>query len=171
MDSLDTRSKRNFILQQGLDDPDERSCAPRYSALLFQPRVVAVVLLAGLVLQSPALFFALAAVLWWGALFPRWNLFDALYNRTLGARPGASKLHAAPPPRRFAQTLAGGFSLAIAVCLILGHRAAAYTFEGVFAVAVLALAFGRFCLGSFVYHTLRGRFDFARRTLPWAGGG
>jgi hypothetical protein len=43
----------------------------------------------------------------------------------------------------------------------------AYVFEAVFALAAGALAFGRFCLGSFIYHVLTGRGEFARRTLPW----
>jgi len=46
---------------------------------------------------------------------------------------------------------------------------AAYVLEGFFAAAIVALIFGRFCLGSFTYHLLRGRADFARKTAPWAG--
>jgi hypothetical protein len=37
----------------------------------------------------------------------------------------------------------------------------------VLAAAVTLLVVGRFCLGSFVYHLLRGRARFAVRTLPW----
>ena len=40
--------------------------------------------------------------------------------------------------------------------------------EAIFSAAVLALAIGGFCLGSFVYHLLRGHGRFARQTLPWA---
>jgi hypothetical protein len=42
--------------------------------------------------------------------------------------------------------------------------------EGLFLVAVAALAFGRFCLGSFVYHVVRGQVRFAIDTLPWGRG-
>jgi hypothetical protein len=35
-----TDAKRNFILQQGLCEPDAGSCPLQYSALLFQPRLV-----------------------------------------------------------------------------------------------------------------------------------
>ena len=38
------------------------------------------------------------------------------------------------------------------------------------ASAVAALVFGRFCLGSFVYHVVRGRITFAVETLPWRRG-
>ncbi|MDX1631728.1 MAG: DUF4395 family protein [Thermoanaerobaculia bacterium] len=167
-ESLDFASKRNFILQQGLDDPSREACPLQYSALLFQPRMVAVVLLVAILLQSPGLFLALGAVLWWSALFPSLNPFDALYNATLGSRPGRARLGPAPPPRRFAQTLAGAFSVGIAVSLLLGHHGLAYGLEAFFAAAVVALGFGRFCFGSFVYHLLRGRLRFALETLPWS---
>lgn len=169
-DTLDFRSKHNFILQQGLDAPSPETCPLQYSSLLFQPRVIAVVLAVGIVLQSPGYFLVLAAVLWWSAALPRLNPFDALYNRTLGNRAGAARLGPAPPPRRFAQTLAGALSLGIAAGLDQGWTAAAYGLEAFLAAAVVALAFGRFCFGSFVFHHLRGRAAFARRTLPWGPG-
>ncbi len=160
-------TERNFILQQGFEEPAAQTCHLRYSALAFQPRVVALMLLAGLVLQSPLVFLALAAVLWWGALLPQWNLFDAVYNRTAGSRPGAMRLGPAPAPRRFAQGMAGSFALLIGVALLLDWRVLAYVLEAFLALAVIALVFGRFCLGSFLYHVLMGQWEFARRTLPW----
>ncbi len=159
--------ERNFILQQGFEEPASQTCHLQYSALVFQPRLVGLTLLLGILFQSPAVFLALAAVLWWGALLPQWNLFDAVYNRTAGARPGAMRLGPAPAPRRFAQGMAGSFALVIAIALLLEWRVFAYVFEAFFAVAVGALAFGRFCLGSFLYHILTGQGEFARQTLPW----
>lgn len=166
-DGLD--AKRNFILQQGLCEPATGTCPLQYSALLFQPRLVGLCVVVAAILQAPPLFFALAAVLWWSALFPRLNPFDALYNGTLARRSGTF-LTSAPAPRRFAQFLAGSFALAIGVALALGWRMAALALEGFFIVAVVALVFGGFCLGSFVFHLLCGRADFAKRTLPWATG-
>jgi hypothetical protein len=63
--------------------------------------------------------------------------------------------------------MAGTFALAIGVSLLVGWRAAAYVLEGMFVAAVAALVFGGFCLGSFVFHLLRGRVAFAMNTLPW----
>ena len=82
-------AERNFILQQGLSALPAESCALQFSSLMFQPRMVGTVVLAAVLLQSPAIFLALSGVLWWSALFPRWNPFDALYNLTIGARPAA----------------------------------------------------------------------------------
>jgi Domain of unknown function (DUF4395) len=162
-------ANRNFILQQGLCEPAAETCLHQYSALLFQPRLVGVLVLVAAILRAPLLFLALGAVLWWSALAPRLNPFDALYNRTLARRSSAT-LTSAPPPRRFAQFLAGSFALTIGVSLALGWRMAALVLEGFFIIAVGALVFGGFCLGSFVFHLLCGRAEFAKRTLPWATG-
>jgi hypothetical protein len=32
------------------------------------------------------------------------------------------------------------------------------------------LVFGKFCLGAYIFHVLRGEGSFANRTLPWARG-
>jgi Domain of unknown function (DUF4395) len=162
-------AKRNFILQQGLCEPVAGTCPLVYSALLFQPWLVGPWVVVAAILQAPFLFFALAAVLWWSALAPRLNPFDALYNWTL-ARSNGITLASAPAPRRFAQFLAGSFAIAIGVSLVMGWRMAGLVLEGFFIVAVGALLFGGFCLGSFLFHLLCGRAEFAKRTLPWATG-
>jgi hypothetical protein len=160
-------AKRNFILQQGFDDPQLQTCRIQYSALLFQPRLVGLLALLGVILQSPAVFLPLSAVLWWSALQPRWNPFDALYNITLGARPDAIRLTPAPGPRRFSMGMAGTFALAIGASLLLQWGTVAYVLEALLLIAASAIVFGRFCLGSLVYHLLTGHAAFARRTLPW----
>jgi hypothetical protein len=93
-------SRRNFILQQGLDTPAQESCPARFSALMFQPRLVGSFTLLAVILQSPAIFLVLSGILWWNAFLPRRNPFDAVYNRTLARRPGAVRLEPSPPPRR-----------------------------------------------------------------------
>src|SRR5574340_1041613 len=80
---------RNFILQQGFADPGPATLPRQYAALVFQPKVVLITIVAGILLQSEGVFLALGAVLWWSALFPRLNPISALYNRTMGRRPGA----------------------------------------------------------------------------------
>ena len=162
--------KRNFILQQGLEEPQAATCSTQYSSLLFQPRLVALVVLVAVILKSPLIFLALAGVLWWNALFPRLNPFDVLYNRTVAAGTGRVALSPAPGPRRFAQGMAGTFALAIGVSLLVGWHVTAVVLEVLLVLAVGALIFGSFCLGSFIFHLIRGRLVFAKRTLPWARG-
>ena len=162
--------KRNFILQQGLPEPPTASCPLQYSALQFQPRLVALVVLVAVLLESPLIFLALAGVLWWNAFFPRWNLFDAIYNRIVAVRTGRIALSPAPGPRRFAQGMAGTFALGIGASLLLEWHVTAIVLEVILVLAVVALVFGSFCFGSFVFHLLLGRLGFAKRTLPWASG-
>ena len=161
---------RNFVVQQGLDAADGASCTPLTSALLFQPRVVGLWVLLGVVLRSGWVFAALSAVLWWNALVPALNPIEMIYNRFFAARSGLPALGAAPPPRRFSQGMGGTFAAAMAAALFKGSRGAAIGIGIAFLFAVAALVFGRLCFGSFVYHLLRGRVAFAFRTLPWGQG-
>lgn len=165
---ISPRAQQRFILQQGFPEPDASACPLQYSALVFQPRVVGLILVAAVALQAPLVFFLLAAVLWFSAAIPSLNPFDVLYKRIF-ARSNAAPV-VAPGPRRFAQFLAGAFAIAIGVSILLGWRVTAYVLEGMFLAAVGALAFGAFCFGSFLFHLIRGRARFALRTLPWTRG-
>src|SRR4030095_15637924 len=88
----------NFIKQQGFPGASARTCHVQYPALMFQPRVIGVLVLAGVLLQSSTLFLILSAVLWWSALMPGLNPFDRLYNSLIAARKGIPALTAGPRP-------------------------------------------------------------------------
>ncbi len=124
----------------------------------------------GAMLQAWPLFLILSAVLWWSALIPTRNPFDALYNRFVVKPKGLPLLTPAPGPRRFAQGMAATFMLVIGLSLAMGWQGLALTFESLLAVALAALIFGKFCLGSYVFLLLRGDAAFANRTLPWVRG-
>ena len=64
--------------------------------------------------------------------------------------------------------MAATFMLVIAISLLSGLQVLAWIFEAMLLVALGALLFGGFCLGSFVFHFLVGNGAFARRTLPWS---
>ena len=160
--------KRNFILQLGYADPAPAIVPLQYSALVFQPKVVFLGVVAGILFQSSAIFAALGALLLWSALFPKLNPVNAVYNRTLGSRPGAFRLGPSPGPRRAAETQAGALALTIALLIYAGFSLAAYAAEAILLAAALAVVIGSFCFGAFTYHLLRGRRRFALQTLPWA---
>lgn len=162
-------AKRNFILQLGFDEPAPAITPLRYAALTFQPRVVLATVVAGILFQSQAVFAALWVALWWSALFPELSLFNALYNRTFGRRSGAIRLGPSPAPRRAAETEAGTIALTIALLIHAGFGVAAYAVEGILLAAALAVRFGAFCTGAFIFHMARGNWKFALKTLPWAG--
>ena len=164
------RVDRNFILQQGLPSESPVACSTLAGALLFQPRVIGVLVVVLTVLQYAPGFFSLAAVLWWSALVPPLNPFEAVYRALARRNPDAAALPMAAPPRRFAQAVAGTTAALIGLSIIRGQWVAAYALEAFLLLALAALAFGRFCFGSFFYYLLRGQFGFAIRTLPWGRG-
>jgi len=157
----------NFVRQQGFPKDAPDTCAARYPALMWQPRVIGVVVLSLVALQWAPGFLALGALLWWNAAVPSLNPFDALYNALVAHPKGRPPLPAAPAPRRFSQVMAGTFMLAIGSCLLAGRPAAAWILEGLLLAALVALVFGRFCLGSYLFHLATGDAAFANRTLPW----
>ena len=161
-------SKRNFIVQQGFPEPAAETYNRQYSALLFQPRLLGVAFVVASVLQVPAIFLALGVLLWWCVALPRLNPFNALYNRALAPTSGIT-LTASPPPRRFSQFLGGSFCLAIAASLTLGFHLTAVVLEA-FLMGGTATMLAGFCVGTFVFHVLRGHADIAWNTLPWAAG-
>jgi len=139
-----------------------------FSGLYFQPRIVGALVIVGIILQSSSLFFAMCAILWWNVAFPEWNPFERFYNRVVATPRGKPELSPAPPARAFAQGMAAAFMLLAGFSLNEGWMVAAYVLEAFLVIAFSALLFGKFCMGAYVYHLLRGRFAFANSTLPWA---
>jgi hypothetical protein len=162
-------SRINFIRQQGFERADARSYDSLYTALMFQPRVVGILVVAGVLLQTSPLFLTLSAVLWWSALVPALNPFDKLYDALVGSRSATPGL--TPPPRRFAQGLGATFMLLTGVFLRQGLDTLAWVLEAFVLVAIgLVIGGSRLFIGSFVFHVLRGNGEFAKRTLPWGRG-
>jgi hypothetical protein len=163
-----TEARLNFVRQQGFAEATGATCGIQYPALAFQPRAIGVLLLVGVILQSPTLFLVLSAVLVWNASVPALNPFDWLYASFVALRTGRWSVMTARGPRRFAQGLAAAFMLVIGVSLFKGWRGLAWMMETVLVFAVVALVFGRFCLGSYLFHLITGNRAYAHRTLPWS---
>lgn len=158
----------NFMKQQGFPDEPADACNMRFEGLYFQPRIVFPLVIVGILLQSAWLLLALSAILWWNALVPALNPFEAVYNRFVAPRRGTGPLTPAPMPRRFAQGMAAAFLLGAGIALPAGWSAVAIVFQVFLVLAFSALLFGKFCMGAYVYHLLKGRVAFANSTLPWA---
>jgi hypothetical protein len=148
------QTEPQFIRSQGFNvvEPDHRL----YVALMFQPRTIAAVMALGLALQSAWLYLALSAVLWWGAVIPTRNLFDAAYNHLVAYRRRLPPIPIAPAPRRFAQAMAGTIALVIGAALLSGSAVTAWVFEGLFTIALLAVVVGRVCAPANLYLRLTG---------------
>ena len=153
--------------QQGFAEEPDSACDIHFSGLSFQPKILGLLVVIGILLQSPIFFFVLSAMLWWNVAFRRWNLFEMLYNRVVAKPGGKELLSPAPPPRLFAQGMAATFFLLTGLALLSGWMIAAWIFEAFVLIAIAALLFGKFCMGSYIYHLLRGKSSFANATLPW----
>jgi Domain of unknown function (DUF4395) len=159
---------RNFMKQQGFVEEADSVCDMHFSGLYFQPRIVGPLIVVGMIVQSAIFFFVLSAVLWWNVAFRKWNPFELIYNRFIATPRGKPLLTPAPTPRAFAQAMAASFMLLAGVSLLAGWRIVADVLEAFLLIAFTTLLFGKFCLGAYIYHLLRGRVAFANSTLPWA---
>ena len=144
------RSKADFIREQGFTTDGCQDGL--YAALMFQPRVIAGLVISGVGLQSPFLFLPLSAVLLWSAAFPGHNPFDAFFNHVLADPKRLAAMPLAPPPRRFAQTVAGTIAMSIALTLLAGVSPLAWVLEGVFVAGSMSVVVRRFCLPAYAYH-------------------
>jgi hypothetical protein len=162
-----SRSGENFVRQNGFAEADQATCAYQFPALMFQPRVIAAFVALGLWLQSWPVFAGLSLLLWWNVALPRLNPFDRLHD-LLAAQRGHPPLPPAVGPRRFAQAIAACTTLGVAVSLWYGSRPLALLFEAGVVTALTLLLVGRLCLGSYLFHVIRGQSSFGNRTLPWA---
>jgi Domain of unknown function (DUF4395) len=171
---MPSRAVANFMMQQGFVEEPPDACDMHFEGLYFQPRLVFPLVIVAILLQlasipwSAGLFLAIAAVLWWNALVPSRNPFELAYNRWIARPGGRIELAPAPGPRRFAQGMAAAFSLGAGVALLSGMAPLAWILQAFMIAAFVALLFGRFCLGAYVFHLLKGRAAFANSTLPWA---
>jgi hypothetical protein len=145
-------SRARFIRQQGFST--QRADEQFYSALMLQPRIIGVIVVLGTAVQSPWIFLALTAALWWSALVPVRSLFDAIYNHAVARRRGFPPLDAAPPPRRFAAAVAGSLTFAIGMALLAGAVTPARVLEALLLIAVIQVVFRDVCAGANLYHLL-----------------
>jgi hypothetical protein len=154
------RSREQFIREQGFGDGTAEPSL--YNALMFQPRTVGALFVIGAAMQSGWLFAALSAILWWSAVVPAHNPFDAVYNAVIARRVGVTPLASGTGQRRFAAGMAGSLALAIAGALMADLRLTAWVLEAVFASGVGAVVFARFCAGALLHRAITERRAAAR---------
>jgi hypothetical protein len=167
----------NFMKQQGFQEEPPDTCNSHFGRLSFQPRIVFPIVLLGIFfgafgLRGAAItiFLLLSAVLAWNTVLPQLNPFELAYNHFRATPRSTPLLAPAPGPRRFAQGMAAALLLVAALALLAGAPLLSGLAQGLLVTAFLVLLFGRFCLGAYIYHLLRGRVAFANATLPWARG-
>jgi len=154
--------------QQGFIESDENKAKTHFKALLWQPGIIASAIVVGMILQNAWIFLAISSILWLNALLPRLNPFERLYDITLGKKRYEGKLPPAPAPRRFMQGMAAMMNLIVALALLGNQSVVAIIFQIFLVIAFGVLLFGKFCLGAYLYHLLKGNKKFAQRTSPWS---
>ena len=162
------RSRLNFVRQQGFQEATAQDCGVRFGALMWQPRVILLLAVLGLLFETGWYWVGLSLVLWWGALRPRHNLFDLAYNALVARRRGLPEVPSARGPRRLSMALAGALSMGVGIAMLQGRAQLAWHITGLLFLAIVLLVFGRFCLGSYIFHLVTGRAAYAHRTLPWS---
>jgi hypothetical protein len=165
---MTSRAVLNFMRQQGFPEEPADACNMHFAGLYFQPRIMFGLVLIATLLQSGPMFLVMSGILWWNVLLPRFNPFEVTYNRFVAPRRGGGVLAPAPGPRRFAQGMAAVFMLAAGLALRLSQPLLAYVCEAALIAAFSMLLFGKFCMGAYIFHLLRGEVAFANSTLPWA---
>ena len=173
---MPTRVVTNFMKQQGFAQEPPDACDMHFEGLYFQPGIVFPAVIVAILLQlvsiplSAGLHFLIAVVLGWNTLVPARNPFELAYNRWVARPSGRLALVPAPGPRRMAQGMAAALNLGAGLALVYGMTRLAWVLQAMLVAAFSALLFGRFCLGAYVFHILKGRVAFANSTLPWARG-
>jgi len=158
-------AKINFVQQQGYTSLTPPQCAVRYPALIFQPRVLFVVFSISVIFSLHRAFFLVSLLLFFSALLPSLNPFDALYRFLF---PRHSKFNArALAPRRFSQLLGGAFCLVIFFAAQFGMPVLYWSMASSLLFFNALPAFTNFCMPALLYHIFSGKLEFALKTLPW----
>ena len=129
----------------------------RYSLpLRFTPFVATVVIVTGLVLQSPTIVGAMSLVALSGALLPKGMIIDLVYN--LGVRHlfRAPALPPTPKPRRFSYVLSTIWLAGSALSFSVGLPLVGLTLGGMVVVGSTMLTITLWCLGSWWYRLIFG---------------
>jgi hypothetical protein len=157
-----------FMQQQGFEVGDEESTKRHFYSLLFQPRIVGFLMLIAIIFQIAPVFLIVGAILWLNAILPRANPFERFYDAVIGSSKKYPALPPAPAPRRFMQGMAGSLMLISAFSIWNGWTLLAYISGAFIAGAFALLLFGKFCLGAYLFHTIKGNIAFANATCPWS---
>jgi len=134
----------------GLDDATLGELAPW---LRWSPALCTLVMILGVVMESPVVLWSLAAIAFLGALLP-FHPFDLIYNYGARHLTGTRPLPRNGPQRRFACALAAAWLLATGWAFQVGSAMIGYAL-GVPLILVAGLvSVTHFCIPSLIYNTL-----------------
>ena len=142
---------KNNLNKQGFGKLDDEAKSHYALPLRFSPGVGTILIVIGLILQSPIWIGAMALVALSGALFSRGMLLDLVYN--LGVRHlfHAPPLPATPTPRRFSYILSTTLLAGSALSFYFGLSILGFILGGMVVIGGTILTTSLWCLGSWYY--------------------
>ena len=154
----------NNLNGQGFECLSQEAKSRYALPLRFTPAVGTILVVIGLVRQSPIWLGSLALVALSGALFPRHMFIDLIYN--LGVRHlfRAPPLPPTPKPRRFSYLISTSSLAGAALSFYYGLPVLGFILGGVVVIGATILAITLWCLGSWIYRII---FVPAAAKLGW----
>ncbi len=142
---------KNNLNKQGFGKLDDEAKSRYALPLRFSPGVGTLLIVIGLVLQSPIWLGSMALVALSGALFPKGMLLDLVYN--LGVRHlfHAPPLPPTPSPRRFSYILSTVLLAGSALSFYFGLAVLGFILGGMVVIGGTILTTSLWCLGSWYY--------------------
>ena len=147
---------------QGFGDLDVEEKRRSALPLRFTPAIGTTLVLVGLILQSPTWVAAMALVALSGVLLPDGMLIDVVYNFLVRHLFGAPRLPSTPTPRRFSYLISTVLLASSAVAFSVGGTVVGLFLGGLVVMGGSILSITLWCLGSWIYWTLRSLLPIAR---------
>jgi len=141
----------NNMNKQGFGKLDKDAKSRYALPLRFSPGVGTVLIVIGLVLESPIWLGSMALVALSGALFPRGMLIDLVYNLAVRHLFHAPALPSTPSPRRFSYVLSTVLLAGSALSYYFGQSVVGFILGGMVVIGGTILTTSLWCLGSWYY--------------------
>ena len=142
---------KNNLNKQGFGKLDDEAKSCYAIPLRFSPGTGTILLVIGLILQSPIWVGALALVALSGALFPKGMLLDLVYNTGVRHLFHAPPLPSTPTPRRFSYVLSTVLLAGSALSFHFGSMLLGFILGGMVVIGGTILTTLLWCLGSWYY--------------------
>lgn len=146
----------NNLNGQGFGYLDQKAKCRYALPLRFTPAVGAIVIVIGLVLQSPIWLGAAALIALSGALFPGGMVIDLVYNLVVRHLFHAPPLPPTPRPRQFSYFLSASLLAGAALSFLFRLPALGFVLAGLVVIGAAILTTTLWCLGSWIYRVLFG---------------
>jgi hypothetical protein len=149
--------------EQGFGELDEKAKARYALPLRFTPGVASILIVVGLLQQSPVWLGSMALVAFTGAVFPNGMLIDLVYNLGVRHLTHAAPLPSTPKPRQFSYMLSSVLLAGAALAFYNGLQLLGFVLGVLVVIGASILTTTLWCLGSWYYRKLFGCLQTRQR--------